>query len=312
MPDIDVAREASAASMTPEAIMRALQAPGPRPLPLAELEAAGEAREAMVPLFLAHIDRLTGAGLDAADDPAFIFVYHLLAEWGETRAYRPLLRLLRGDPEFVDALMGDGITESGARVVVRLFDGDLGPILEAALDSEAEEYVRGQMLDALAMLAGENAPLRPAVADFLRSFPAAVAPEMTPDIVWLAWADAIADLGLADMTPAVRRVYDDGLIDPMLGSIEEFEESLAKTMRTGEPAWHGRRGPIVDAIAELSGWYCFSEAYLRDEAKRARRQEAEPFGGELPFIRADAKVGRNDPCPCGSGKKFKKCCLGLT
>ncbi|MFL5289843.1 MAG: SEC-C metal-binding domain-containing protein [Rhodopila sp.] len=22
-----------------------------------------------------------------------------------------------------------------------------------------------------------------------------------------------------------------------------------------------------------------------------------------------AKVGRNDPCPCGSGKKYKKCCL---
>jgi uncharacterized protein YecA (UPF0149 family) len=28
----------------------------------------------------------------------------------------------------------------------------------------------------------------------------------------------------------------------------------------------------------------------------------------LPFRRSDAKVGRNDPCPCGSGKKFKKCC----
>ena len=28
----------------------------------------------------------------------------------------------------------------------------------------------------------------------------------------------------------------------------------------------------------------------------------------VPFIRDD-KVGRNDPCPCGSGKKFKKCCL---
>jgi len=24
--------------------------------------------------------------------------------------------------------------------------------------------------------------------------------------------------------------------------------------------------------------------------------------------RASAKVGRNDPCPCGSGKKYKKCC----
>jgi len=25
---------------------------------------------------------------------------------------------------------------------------------------------------------------------------------------------------------------------------------------------------------------------------------------------ASAQVGRNDPCPCGSGKKYKRCCLG--
>ncbi len=28
------------------------------------------------------------------------------------------------------------------------------------------------------------------------------------------------------------------------------------------------------------------------------------------FKRAVPKVGRNDPCPCGSGKKHKRCCLG--
>ena len=27
-------------------------------------------------------------------------------------------------------------------------------------------------------------------------------------------------------------------------------------------------------------------------------------------VRSEAKIGRNDPCPCGSGKKYKKCCLG--
>jgi len=27
-----------------------------------------------------------------------------------------------------------------------------------------------------------------------------------------------------------------------------------------------------------------------------------------PIVRAGPKVGRNDPCPCGSGKKHKKCC----
>lgn len=28
-----------------------------------------------------------------------------------------------------------------------------------------------------------------------------------------------------------------------------------------------------------------------------------------PIVRDYKKVGRNDPCPCGSGKKYKKCCL---
>ena len=30
--------------------------------------------------------------------------------------------------------------------------------------------------------------------------------------------------------------------------------------------------------------------------------------GETPIVREQPKVGRNDPCPCGSGKKYKKCC----
>jgi len=35
--------------------------------------------------------------------------------------------------------------------------------------------------------------------------------------------------------------------------------------------------------------------------------EGEP-GVRKPVIREEPKVGRNDPCPCGSGKKFKRCC----
>jgi len=28
----------------------------------------------------------------------------------------------------------------------------------------------------------------------------------------------------------------------------------------------------------------------------------------VTYRREEEKVGRNDPCPCGSGKKYKKCC----
>jgi uncharacterized protein len=41
---------------------------------------------------------------------------------------------------------------------------------------------------------------------------------------------------------------------------------------------------------------------------RTRTSPALAAGIQQPSVRDTPKVGRNDPCPCGSGKKFKKCC----
>jgi uncharacterized protein len=43
---------------------------------------------------------------------------------------------------------------------------------------------------------------------------------------------------------------------------------------------------------------------------KATKQISMPLMDRSPEpVRASPKVGRNDPCPCGSGKKFKKCCI---
>ncbi|MGH9734373.1 MAG: SEC-C metal-binding domain-containing protein [Candidatus Acidiferrales bacterium] len=56
------------------------------------------------------------------------------------------------------------------------------------------------------------------------------------------------------------------------------------------------------------------EAEARQIEQRQRRQQqnlqfqAGAAQAEAPkTVRTGAKVGRNDPCPCGSGKKYKKC-----
>ena len=36
-------------------------------------------------------------------------------------------------------------------------------------------------------------------------------------------------------------------------------------------------------------------------------ESAAPSAAPQPITRAQPKVGRNDPCPCGSGKKYKQC-----
>ena len=47
-----------------------------------------------------------------------------------------------------------------------------------------------------------------------------------------------------------------------------------------------------------------ASAMAEEEAPEQAEPEATPA---TPFVRAGDKVGRNDPCPCGSGKKFKQC-----
>lgn len=55
----------------------------------------------------------------------------------------------------------------------------------------------------------------------------------------------------------------------------------------------------------------FYERYPAEKAKAAGRVMNEGSENE-PYVRQTKKVGRNDPCPCGSGKKYKHCCMNKT
>ena len=49
---------------------------------------------------------------------------------------------------------------------------------------------------------------------------------------------------------------------------------------------------------------------IEDELEEAPVLAETP--SEQPFVRDGRKIGRNDPCPCGSGKKYKQCHGKLT
>jgi len=70
------------------------------------------------------------------------------------------------------------------------------------------------------------------------------------------------------------------------------------------------RADIVHHIFHLN-----LERFNQQELEAKRERELEQLNlvgrddsGAKPIQRVEEKVGRNDPCPCGSGKKYKKCC----
>lgn len=73
--------------------------------------------------------------------------------------------------------------------------------------------------------------------------------------------------------------------------VEAFEEAVA--------AWKEQLDELVHDTHEY-----FRAARLA----RAQGSAREPKSGAGTYRRAEPKVGRNAPCPCGSGKKYKRCC----
>jgi hypothetical protein len=280
-------------------------------LPREALKAASAQRVEMLPLFLGEIENYLALepATRAKPTPLF-FIFHLLGEWREKAAYRPLTRLLRLPRRDVDAIFGDGITTTSHRVMAAVFDGDPEPLYDIILDPNADEFIRAGMCEALAMVTVRGELDRALTGRFLRDAFIELQPQ-AECYVWVGWQSAIAMLGMSDLKILVKKAFDRGFIDGHALGFEHFEHDLRRGVEhPDEPRRPDDRDDTLfgDTVEELSGWYCFTEQYRDDqerwrrqtEADRARSQRLEnPFKG----------VGRNDPCPCGSGKKFKKCCL---
>jgi len=95
-----------------------------------------------------------------------------------------------------------------------------------------------------------------------------------------------------------------GLLVPILAHAHEHDAD--PTMRPYKEPMHAqRREQLVMGIAvsvpSIYRYFLF------------RRRLSSRTGHDAGTHRlSGAKVGRNDPCPCGSGKKFKKCCGAVT
>lgn len=66
-----------------------------------------------------------------------------------------------------------------------------------------------------------------------------------------------------------------------------------------EPSTYVASPVVVEKLREL----------VNKRKKEQEDRERLLNAPKQPFIREEPRVGRNDPCPCGSGKKYKKCCM---
>lgn len=289
--------------MDPMRVIEELGVPGR--LPVEAIRAAQADRETMVPVFLRTLDdflELRGP----VDPNALFFIFHLLGEWREKSAYWPLAVFLRLPRDVLETILGDCITETTHRVMAAVFDGDPEPLYGIIRDSEADEFVRAKMCQTIAMLTRRGELPRETTAAFLHDCFSQLEPK-GDCYVWSGWVDAVAWLGLTELKPLVKEAFQRRSIDPGWLTFRNFEDDLQYAVDHPEAEPLHADGDLTlfgDTVAEMSGWACFQPKV----PSNAKPKWGLPAFG-TPHREPLRNVGRNDPCPCGSGKKFKKCCL---
>jgi hypothetical protein len=300
---------APVATMSPEQVLAELARARTRH-PLEALASADAHRGVLVQRLLDVVDRCVTDPDIASPEEAQLFCYalYLLARWRETRAYPLVIRWLSLSDAAATGLSGDVLTQDGARILAAVCDGDLDPIKRLVSNRDADEFSRATGIAALALLAAWAEVPRDIIVDYF-SWLAREGMEREPSYVWSALATESAEIEAIAVFPDLRRAYDDGFVDPQEIGRSELDDVEASPRGSVLERTKENRPPIDDVAEATSWWASFGRLASSGRAEELALAAARAFGNEpMEPYRAPQRVGRNEPCPCGSGKKYKKCC----
>ena len=202
------------------------------------------------------------------------------------------LRLAGTVPSLVSCLLqadvGDALWEAALNAIRAIGAPAVEPLL-AAFDAHSDIFARSSIADALLATGATDERVLNALLRLL-------------DDDTAQGADKLAQYGDHRVLPALVKALDRAELDPagdrdflanedvlnLAGAIQSLGGTLTETQRAKEQAVLRRREGV----------------FL--EAQRLSAQEIE--SAQVP-VRREHRPGRNDPCHCGSGKKYKKCHL---
>jgi hypothetical protein len=286
-----------------------------RELPVEAIRQARRYRNEMVPKLIGVLQQASAEALSGkkSEGQAPFFAFFLLAEFQAKEALPAILEAVSLPGELPFDLFGDAVTSVLARVLASLAGDRLELFDQLIGDRGLNEYVRWEGAHAYLLLVRDGRLARVEVVQRLQQHlreaiqqdDYTIAGPLVSELTRLASKEAYDDIAEA---------YRRDLVDTLLVTLKDVEENIAEG-EAGFVRWQARCEPtgIADTIAELETWAAFRKTSPSSPLPPApippRLPRIAPRSGPPPEPKPPVRrVGRNEPCPCGSGKKFKKCC----
>lgn len=236
------------------------------------------------------------------------FVLHgffLLSEIRADESLPRLLSFLEYDHDFLNYWIGDHITETLWQSIYGLGFSNITILKKFLMQPGVYTYSKSCASEALCQLVLHHPEKREAALNVYRETIARFANAkidegiIDSDFLGLTICDVL-DCKLHELTPDIKTLFELGYVSTgICGNYKDVEKAFSTKARFS-------RAKDIYTIFDLYDYVTTTWAGYSQEDGDGY-DDALPTFNQQPLI--SDKTGRNDPCPCGSGKKYKKCCM---
>lgn len=247
---------------------------------------------------------------------AHLHALYLLAKFREKQAFHRVIKIMSLPNKWPDNLLGDTITEDLHNIVASLYDGDIASLHVIIENSDIDTWSRNAALKTLLVLVKEKVLERSEVILYFKSL--FNHPSFKDDYTATTHlVNASCDLYPDELQDQIEMAFDRGMVDDFAVDMKWVKSILSNTQEVALDKFlngNTHYGLINDDdISSMKNWACFSKKIEKRIESDLEYHEPEKSSYHhapvLTSLRTSPKIGRNEPCPCNSGKKFKKCCI---
>ena len=261
-------------------------------------------KEEAIPYLREAVDCAISKGVELdVDKQLHFYALYLLGEFQDRAYFSKIMELVSLPRDTVDYLIGDCVTGDLRDILYNTYDGDIALLKESIKNRDIDEFVRSAMLDVMGQLYLDGTLEESEWKAFLKEN---VHDGREYDYIYNAIGHTLCQCHFIDMLPEIRYMFNNDLLDEMsMGKYDSYVDAMFE-YREYERSFCKTSFKAADTLRH---WAMFSESKNdisreRDFGKMLRALERE---WDKPVQKN--KIGRNEPCPCGSGKKYKYCCL---
>lgn len=239
----------------------------------------------------------------------YTYAYFLLAEFREQKAFPYLIDLLYKDEEIIDYIIGDDFPGYVPRLLASMYNGNDKALFDIIENNQINEFVRCSTLQTFAILYLYGVKDRNFLVNYLKKL-LNEKNEMYNLYLYEEIIDEVCHLKLTELAEDIDKIMyiiENKEEREDLKNLLKDDSKINRNIYPFKPFYEY----IYDTIGIMEEWQCFR--YIEDE----EFENSDDYKvcqyiiqkREENYIDVKTNIGRNDLCYCGSGKKYKKCCI---